>query len=258
MTIDLAKLAEPFPGEDIEWRVSRAGMGKHGPWCRCLAYVDARAIQTRLDDVCGVDGWQLTKPIQFVHDKRCAIGVGIMIRVNDGEWITKWDVSELTDSSDNIPPFKGGFSGAIKRAGAQLGIGRYLYHLDEMYAEISDTDPGVKGWYWARLSQKHGGVEYYWKPPQLPSWALPKEPEHEISEADLKNLKRMWRDKFAPDEMNPENLREGFSTFVTGIVGTFPLADYTCWTKQAYDQCTERINSTTDADGPSSDVPFEE
>ena len=28
--IDLSKLAEPFPQEDIEWRVSRAGMGKKG------------------------------------------------------------------------------------------------------------------------------------------------------------------------------------------------------------------------------------
>jgi hypothetical protein len=28
--MDLTKLAEPFPPDDIEWRVSRAGMGNKG------------------------------------------------------------------------------------------------------------------------------------------------------------------------------------------------------------------------------------
>ena len=62
-----------------------------------------------------------------------AIEVGISIRIN-GEWITKYDVSDPTQ----IEPVKGGFSGAMKRAGAQWGIGRYLYQLQETFAEVSE------------------------------------------------------------------------------------------------------------------------
>ena len=47
MTIDLSKLALPFPHDDIEFRVSRAGMGGKGIYCRVLAYITARAIRGR-------------------------------------------------------------------------------------------------------------------------------------------------------------------------------------------------------------------
>ena len=105
--------------------------------------------------------------------------------------------------------------------------------------------------------EKHGGGVYYWKTPSLPSWALPKDPEHEISENDLSGLKRSWRDKFAADVQNPKDLREGFSRFVASVVGEFPSSDHTCWTRAALDQCSERIETTTDPSGVDSDVPFE-
>ena len=60
--IDLARLAEPFDQNDIEWRVSRAGMGGKGIYCMVLAYCTARAIQKRLDDVCGPENWKLEEP----------------------------------------------------------------------------------------------------------------------------------------------------------------------------------------------------
>ena len=251
MTIDLRKLAEPFPAGDIEWRVSRAGLNKKGDiFCMVLAYITARAIQTRLDDVCGPENWCNT-PLQVFELRPgiMAMQVGISVRVGE-HWITKYDVSEPT----NIEPAKGGFSGAMKRAGAMLGIGRYLYHLSETFAETSEN--GGKGWEYARLPEKQGGGSYYWKPPQLPAWALPPEGEKPIDEAVINRLKKDWRNKFAPNEKNRQSLATGFQTFVFSIVGDFPLDDPSKWTQQIVDDVRKRIESTKDTNGPSADVPF--
>ena len=250
-SMDLSRLAEPFDESDVEWRVSRAGMGKKGIYCNCLAYCTARAIQKRLDEVCGPENWR--NEAMTVHELRPAIvamQVGISIRI-DGEWVTKWDVSEPT----NIEPAKGGFSGAMKRAGAQWGVGRYLYALDEVFAEISES--GGKGWNWASMKTDDGPRTYYWKPPSLPAWALPIEPEHEISEAELNDLKKVWKDKFAPDSKNPKDLREGFTRFVHSICGDFPINDRSFWIRDSWEKCMARINATEDPEGVTADVPFD-
>lgn len=253
MSIDLKKLADPFPNEDIEWRVSRSGRGSKGIFCMVLAYITARAIQKRLDDVCGPENWVDEKPYMIDVNGKTAFAVGISIRLANNEWITKWDVAEPT----NIEAAKGGFSGAMKRAGAQWGIGRYLYHLDETFAEVAETQPDrSRSWIYAKLGDKHGGGVYYWKTPSLPSWALPKEREHEVSIAELEGLKQAWRSKFASDVKSPKDLLEGFTRFVASVAGEFPLSDYTCWTRAALQQCAERIEATTDPEGPDADVPF--
>jgi hypothetical protein len=250
-TIDLGKLREPFPAEDIEWRVSRAGISSGKTYCHVLAYITARAIQSRLDDVCGPANWR-NEPPQFAEIRAgvTAVLCGISIRIND-EWITKWDVAEPT----NIEPAKGGFSGAMKRAGAQWGIGRYLYHLDETFAEVSES--GGRGWNWARLPEKVGGGTYYWKTPSLPGWALPKEPETECAKEEVFELVGKIRAKLCPDNNNPKERQETITRFVHSVVGEFPVSDYTCWTRDALDRCTKRIEETTDPDGVSPDVPFD-
>jgi hypothetical protein len=254
LDLDVSKLCEPFPADDIEWRVSRSGMRQRGGiFCAVLAYITARAIQSRLDAVCGADKWRIEPPIGIDLGKpSCA--VGISIRIGD-EWVTKWDVSEPT----NIHPAKGAFSGAMKRAGAQWGIGRYLYHLDETFADVEEELPKLAGreWQWAKLSDKHGGGTYYWRTPTLPGWALPKDPEHEIDAKKLNDLKKAWKAKFGADCKNPKDLREGFALFVKSICGDFPLEDYTCWTRDALERCSARIAATTDPGGVSADVPFE-
>ncbi len=217
-----------------------------------LAYITARAIANRLDAVVGPENWQNTPLV--VHELRprvMAMQVGISIRIGD-QWITRYDVSEPT----NIEPAKGGFSGAMKRAGALFGIGRYLYLLDETFAEVSDS--GGKGWEYARLSEKQGGDSFYWRPPKLPAWALPAEPESEkpVTEKQITQLKNRWMNKFAPKEKNRQILATGFTQWVFSIVGEFPVDEPACWTQQILSDCERRLLSTTDAKGPSSDVVF--
>lgn len=260
--MDLTKLAEPFPAEDIKWRVSRSGMGQGGLYCMVIPYITARALQTRLDEVCGPENWR-TEPLQVYEVKQgvVAMQVGISIRLQRGlefEWITKWDVSEPTkDQGDISSPAKGGFSQASKRAGSQWGIARYLRYIPESFAEVSDQKPQGSGWNYAKLPEKHGGAAYYWKAPRLPGWALPKEQGHGIEPGELNDLKRSWRDKYAKDSKNPADLREGFARFVASLCGEFPSADHTCWTREALDKCMKRILETTEPGGLSPDVPFE-
>lgn len=247
--MDLSKLKEPFPAQDIEWRVSRAGMANGKIFCRVLAYCTARAIQNRLDEVCGPENWKLEEPKILDIGGKPVFACGISIHCRSVDWITKWDVCEPT----NIEPAKGGWSGAMKRAGAQWGIGRHLYYLDEEFADVSESK--TKGWNYAKLPEKSGGSTYYWKPPQLPAWALPKEPESEVSKETLAELAIAWRVKFEPSGVDA---REGFTRFVHSVVGEFPIADHACWTKEAIEKCQKQIDSTTDPAGPDADVPFGE
>jgi len=56
--MDLKKLKDPFPSSDITWRVQQSGKKKNGdPYAMVLAYVTARAVMDRLDDVLGTENW---------------------------------------------------------------------------------------------------------------------------------------------------------------------------------------------------------
>ena len=159
---DLQLLAEPFDLSDLEWRVARAGEKNGRVGAMVLTYITARAIMDRLDDVCGVGGWQTE-----YRDIGGALSCGIGIR-NSKEWIWKWDGTghlATNDGLDSSDAGKGDFSNALKRAGVQWGIGRYLYGLTESFAKVHDHG-AFKG-------KTKEGKWFRWDPPDLPAWARP-------------------------------------------------------------------------------------
>lgn len=155
----MEKLAEPFPPEDVEWRIGRAGKNNRGIWAKVLAYITNRAIMERLDDVFGPQNWKN----DYREGPSGGVLCGIAIRVED-EWVWKWDGAENTE----IESVKGGLSGAMKRAAVQWGVGRYLYNLDEGWADVHDD-----GERYGRLPKDQGGDSFHWDPPALPEWAKP-------------------------------------------------------------------------------------
>lgn len=163
--IDFERLREPFPASEVRWRLAQTGKGKSGIWAKCLAYLDTRSIQDRLDFVVGPENWKN----EFTAGPAGGVLCGLSIRV-DGEWITKYDVGENTD----YEAIKGGVSDAEKRAAVQWGIGRYLYDLKEQWAEIVSMDDRQANY---TKDKEHG--EFRWYPPKLPNWALPGEPSAE-------------------------------------------------------------------------------
>ena len=59
LNLMLTQLRQPFRNEDIEWRIQSSGVKDNRAWAKVLAYVQARAIQERLDEVFGILGWQV-------------------------------------------------------------------------------------------------------------------------------------------------------------------------------------------------------
>lgn len=108
----LAALKNPFEPRLVKWRTGGGG--------KSLAYIDARDVMKRLDDVVGADNWS---------DKYVPVDGGFIcelsIKIND-EWITKSNGANNT----KVEAIKGGISSALKRAAVNWGIGRYLYYLD--------------------------------------------------------------------------------------------------------------------------------
>ncbi len=122
--VDFAKLAAPFPSTQISWRVGPTSQDKKSGIA--LAYLDARDVMDRLDEVCGPAGWQDTYP-HAGQKTVCNIGIKC-----DDEWVWKSDGAGDTQMEEE----KGALSDAFKRAGVRWGIGRYLYSLPNIWVEI--------------------------------------------------------------------------------------------------------------------------
>jgi hypothetical protein len=124
------KLLAPFDDADIEWRLQSTSKDKASG--KAVAYVTNRAIQNRLDDVVGVDGWKNEYIPWHSDGKKASQLCGISIYFEDRkEWVTKFDGAEDSD----IEPVKGGLSDSMKRAAVQWGVGRYLYEMDTVSVE---------------------------------------------------------------------------------------------------------------------------
>jgi hypothetical protein len=122
--IDLSLLKDPFPVDKISWRVGPTNDDKTQGIA--FAYIDARDVYDRLDEVCGAGGWQC----KYSHANGktvCDIG----IKIGD-EWVWKANGAGDTDMDAE----KGALSDALKRAGVPWGIGRYLYDFPNVWVQI--------------------------------------------------------------------------------------------------------------------------
>lgn len=123
--MNLKKLSSPFPIDKVHWRIGNKS--KKGDSATALAYINARDIMDRLDEVVGIDSW---------YDEYRVVGdttiCSLSIKVNVDEWITKEDGSGDT----KIEAEKGALSKALVRAGVKWGIGRYLYDVETRYFKI--------------------------------------------------------------------------------------------------------------------------
>ncbi len=140
-------LTAPFDQREVKFKPQVVS----GHRALALAYVDARVIQDRLDDVLGVEGWQ--------DEYECLPDGSVVCRLRlriGGEWVTKMDVGGPSEQPDGGDRLKAAFSDALKRAAVKFGVGRYLYRLPSQWV---DYDP-----------QKKQIV----RPPVLPVFAQPK------------------------------------------------------------------------------------
>ncbi len=128
----MERLQEPFPAESIGWLPKNVS----GNRCLAIAYIDARDVMNRLDEVVGCFNWQDTYDI--LPDNTCLCHLSI--RFGD-EWITKQDVGGESDQKESDNRRKSSVSDALKRTAVKWGIGRYLYSIETAWA---DYDPQKK------------------------------------------------------------------------------------------------------------------
>jgi hypothetical protein len=142
-------LAEPFEPSEVKFKPAVVS----GNRAMALAYVDARVIQDRLDEVLGVEGWS--------DDYECLADGSVVCRLRlrlGEEWVTKVDVGGPSEQPDGGDRMKAAFSDALKRAAVKFGVGRYLYRLP---AQWVDYDPQRR---------------QFARTPTLPASALPRKP----------------------------------------------------------------------------------
>lgn len=132
MTDLFDRLKAPFPPERISWRIGSTTANKERGLA--LAYIDARDVMERLDEVCGPGGWQCRYPHAGAKTV-CEIG----IRSGD-EWIWKADGAGDTD----VEAEKGALSDAFKRSAVRWGIGRYLYDVGSPWVAIEPAGKSFK------------------------------------------------------------------------------------------------------------------
>lgn len=129
-------LRAPFPPGAIHWRAQT--VTKDGTKALALAYIDARDVMDRLDEVCTPANWRDS----FTETPKGRTICTLEIRV-DGEWIGKSDGAGDTD----VEGEKGSISDALKRAAVKWGIGRYLYDLGNVWAPCESYEAnGKKKW----------------------------------------------------------------------------------------------------------------
>lgn len=138
----LTQLKNPFDPKHLKWRVGARSKDKSKGIA--IAYLDARDIMKRLDDVCGPERWQ-SKLTRTGDGFTCELGIKF-----DDEWV--WKANSAGDTE--VESIKGGASDAFKRAAAVWGVGRYLYYLPNKWVALDE---------FKKLKEI----------PELPDWAKP-------------------------------------------------------------------------------------
>ncbi|MGL4554956.1 MAG: Rad52/Rad22 family DNA repair protein [Gemmataceae bacterium] len=129
-------LARPFSRDEVHWKPQTVKDNR----ALVVAFVDARVIQDRLDDVLGVMGWQ--DGYEPLPDG--SVVCRLKIRIG-GEWITKEDVGGQSEQPDEGDRRKAAFSDALKRAAVKFGIGRYLYRLKPQWVDYDAQKRRITG-----------------------------------------------------------------------------------------------------------------
>ncbi len=184
----LADLAAEFPRDAIHWRAQT--LTKNGDKALALAYLDARDVMDRLDDVCGPENWQS----RYVETAKGRVLCEIGIKIGD-EWVWKSDGAGDTA----VEGEKGGISDALKRAAVQWGIGRYLYRLDAVWAPCETYDRGGKAVFSKWKGSPWDHVRGKTPPPQQPT----DDPQARKYLADAESIE----DLTARYKKLPENVR---------------------------------------------------
>src|SRR5512142_1879135 len=117
----LEQLRKPFPASKISFKCQTKPSEKGNSLV--VAYIDARDVMERLDDIMGPDWEDRYEKAGTSKGLVCYLTVGGVTRADVGD-----------DDNEN-EPVKSAYSDAFKRAAVKFGIGRFLYDLPKMWGK---------------------------------------------------------------------------------------------------------------------------
>lgn len=126
-----AALSEPFPFDAVA--VKPGVLSRDGSRGLALAFVDPRAYMERLDAVVGPEHWSVSyqiAPLGVV----CRLTILGHVREDVGDFPPEDDPNRMTSAAMQ----------AFKRCCAAFGLGRYLYHLPQVWADYDDARKSFK------------------------------------------------------------------------------------------------------------------
>ena len=191
--VNFNELAEPFDPQRVHWRVGKVFDDGTGI---VLAYLDARDVMGRLDEVCGPENWEDRYEETGSGRVICTIGIRCG---KDRHYVEKSDGAGDT----GFEGAKGGISDAFKRAAVKWGIGRYLYECKAPKIEL------YKGKY---LPNNFDGAQYLMsfssKQMKTRCWKALRDA---ASENDAGKARETW------DELSNEQRQEVWRDFSSGV-----------------------------------------
>lgn len=130
----LEKIKEPFSIKSIKFKPQATSKDKNS--ALMVAFIDARDVEDRLDNIFGPAGWQFS--VAQLQGSKVASVIGtLMIKFGEA-WISKSDVGEASQDESS---YKAAVSDALKRCAVQFGIFRYAYDLKFGWAKaVGGTD----------------------------------------------------------------------------------------------------------------------
>ena len=123
---ELGKLNAPTPKNEIKYRPGSTFNWAEKKYARMLAYVDARYVQDKLDEIVGIGNWEN----RYSRDEKGILFCTITITFERKDGVVGTISKTDCGTESNIEKEKGRASDAFKRACVAWGIGRFLYRLD--------------------------------------------------------------------------------------------------------------------------------
>src|SRR5579859_8060651 len=122
-----AALREPFDPRDVDFRVQGRANEATGR-AQVVAYIDARAVQDRLDTVVGPGNWSFDWQPVVMDKGEVMVAKGVLTI----HGVAKADAG----SASNFEQSLGAVSHCFKRAAVHWGIGRYLYGIPQAWVQV--------------------------------------------------------------------------------------------------------------------------
>ena len=120
-------LRKPFDPADVDFRV-QGRVNEQTGRAQVVAYIDARMVQDRLDEVVGAGNWSFDWEPVVIDKGDVQVAKGTLTILG----VSKADAGTASNFEQSL----GAVSHCFKRAAVHWGVGRYLYDLPMSWVQV--------------------------------------------------------------------------------------------------------------------------